>query len=192
MDGLVFPRQFVRGTPVNLLRGECRRSLLNLAGELRREALQLRGVERGSLIGPERLAIRIVGVGSKTKSNRAGIAFAPVRVKARQPGGASESKHQNSGGQWIERAQVSDLPEAHQPPHKFHYVMRCFSLRLVDHKHSINRRCCRHSGHAFGFVQSFTAKLGDSRSSICLRGQSDRSIKNPGPRRRPGATHCYR
>jgi hypothetical protein len=42
---------------------------------------------------------------------------------------------------------MPDLPEANQPAHRFDHVVRGFSARLIDYKHSVKWRRERLSGH---------------------------------------------
>ncbi len=107
---------------------------------------ELRGVERGGLVRPERFAIRIVGIGGKAETHRAGIALAAAGIESRQPRGAAERQHQHARGQRIERAKVPDLPESDQAAHGFDHVVRGFSARLIHHEHSVEGRRKRCSG----------------------------------------------
>ena len=53
--------------------------------------------------------------------------------------GLSRRQRQDPGRQWIQRAEVTDLTEAHLAPNGFDHVMRRAALWLIDDEDSVDR-----------------------------------------------------
>src|SRR6266576_5661622 len=87
-----------------------------------------------------RFAVGIVRICREPEPKARLISLAAPGVKLHQTRGPAEQQHKNARRQRIERAQVSDLPEACQMTHRIDHVVRRFPFRLVDDERAVDRR----------------------------------------------------
>jgi hypothetical protein len=122
----------MRRTSVNFLGRIRRRDLLDFPEELQGMRGDFFGVECGGRIGPERFAIRVVGVGFESETHGAGVALAAARIKTREARGAAQGEHQDAGGERVESAEVTDAAKTDDAAHGFDDIVRGFAGRFVN------------------------------------------------------------
>src|SRR6202167_355266 len=142
----------MRRPPMNLFRGERRRSLLDLAQKSRCVFFQFFRVQRRSGISTQTLAFSVIVVSEKSKSHLEAVSLPASAVKPRQPCGAAQRKNQDSGCQRIKSSEMSNAAETNQAAHSFHHVVRSFPARLVDDKNSVVGQRLKRSGHLFSLL----------------------------------------
>src|SRR5271154_866936 len=120
---LILPRQLMRRPPFHFFRRICWRGLPNFPHELLRQCGNFFRINRRGGIRTEPLAIGIVRIRCETKSPRAAIAFAPAGIKTREACGATKRQDEHPRRQRIERAEMSNLPKANKPAHRFNNVV---------------------------------------------------------------------
>src|SRR2546427_673450 len=140
LHSLFLARQLIRRTPFHFFRGKGRRHLLEPPDAFFGKLFEDRRIQSRRSVRTLRFSIGIVRIRRKAKPKARLITLAASRIELHQPRGAAQQQHQNSGRQRIERAQMSDLPEARQMPHGIDNVVGRLTFRLVYDKRSVDRR----------------------------------------------------
>ena len=92
------------------------------------------------LVRPQRITLRVVGVGGETEPNRSLVTLLRARVELRQAGEVAEHQRQHSGGQRIERAQVPYRTLRDDAAHAVDHVVRGQPRRFIDDEHAVHEK----------------------------------------------------
>src|SRR6266481_1333764 len=139
LHNLILARQFIRRPPVDFLGGKNRGHLLEAPRGFRRQPLQRFALQHRRRIRSRRLPFRVKRVRGIAKAETGGVALSPPGIKSHKASGFSQQQNQDAGRQWIEGAQMPDLPESRKMPHRIHDVVRSLTLRLVDDQGAVKR-----------------------------------------------------
>src|SRR6266481_4088097 len=129
---LILARQFIRRPPVDFLGGKNRRHLLKSPRGFRRQPLQRFALQHRRRIRSRGLPFRVKRIGAIAEAETCCVALSASGIKPHEARGLAEQKNQDARREWIEGAQMADLPESRKVPHRVDDVVGSLPLGFVD------------------------------------------------------------
>ncbi len=160
-------RLLVEPLAVHLDRGRHGHALHDVAEELGERLVH--GLPGGGKAGLREVAGEVAGIRAHAEAHGALVLLGQVDEEAGELRGSADEHDQQSGGERVQRARVSDLLHvgAHLPAHPRDHVVRREALGLVDQEDAVERR------------------LSSSELSHAITSRGLSSLENPAARRWP-------
>ena len=157
VDRFAFPGQFIEGNAVFFDRRDHGRNLVEFPGELGKGRFDGGAIQRRNGFGLEDLAGGVLSVGGFTQLQGALVLLVLGHEEVLDAGGLADDEHEESGGDRVQGAAMTDLALVKAAANKIDDVMGGFSGWFVDQQETVQLR--DHGDElSFKFTITFTGK----------------------------------